>query len=706
MNFAALPLRAEPYLSVPLPRLHARATDAMPPTPPNLPPPSAKHMERRRSLPPPSATHMERRRNVDSALGRVRLQWQGSAKFHDTLVTKAERTSASDMEQLSAIRAGRAEMTPTWGSSLGISLTRPELQRAVPAGGVLRRWSAIFRSTYVEGLYDMSGPTTEIDTFVSHSWRTPGWARALALAWHLSVSRLALAAAVAPLLWAVLAVWLDIETTYWFMPEGGERMIALSFGVGPLVIPLAFLLAAALSIASSATKLYLDRCCMCQYDTALMQASIHQLGAYIARSRRFLILWDENYCSRLWCMYEVATFLALHPVDRLRLVPITSVLPVVALWIFHAAATLGVAYVGSLLIFSQWFAALCQQYAPEPAAQVALLFMLVTSTLCACYACVGWYVYDCVLAHVSALDELHGQLSSFTVANLNCAVESDRAVVAAEIQRMFGSCRRFESLVRNKVAPALVRDLSRGPEQPDHTVPADPALRHATHVVWRRRPQPHPVVLTRVVARAGPVLRRRLHGRRAWDVHHGQGREAPPPRWPRQEERRHGPSAGRHCGLDARVRRRERRADCAELAQRPFVLLSAGVDCACRSCPRTDPVAWDARRQGSQTLGGSACSSADVEHRHRASRSTGERLSRQHRPLVASDLMILHVLDAASAMPGGSGGARGGGGGDGGGGFYLANAWPQSPQCRCSPNSTEDLPRLSAKHYRVCRSQS
>lgn len=39
-----------------------------------------------------------------------------------------------------------------------------------------------------------------------------------------------------------------------------------------------------------------------------MQDSIHQLGAYIARSKNFLILWDENYCSRLWCMYEVATF--------------------------------------------------------------------------------------------------------------------------------------------------------------------------------------------------------------------------------------------------------------------------------------------------------------------------------------------------------------------------------------------------------------
>ena len=388
------------------------------------------------------------------------MQWHAATKFHDTLVRKAERTKASDMDELSAIRAGRAKMTPTWGSSLGLSLTRPELQRAVPAGGVLRSWSAIFRSTYVDGLYDMSSPTTEIDTFVSHSWRTPGWARALALAWHLSVSRLALAALIAPLLWAVLAVRFDIQGTYWVMPEGSERMIALSIGVGPLVVPLAFLLVAALSIASSATKLYLDRCCMCQYDTALMRASIHQLGAYIARSRRFLILWDENYCSRLWCMYEVATFLALHPVDRLRLVPITSVLPVVALWIFHALATVGVAYVGALLIFSQWFAALCQQYAPEPAAQAALLFVLVACTLCACYACVGWFVYDCVLAHVSALDELQEQLRSFKVANLKCAVESDRAVVEAEIQRMFGSCRRFESLVRNKVAHALLRDLS------------------------------------------------------------------------------------------------------------------------------------------------------------------------------------------------------------------------------------------------------
>ena len=100
--------------------------------------------------------------------------------------------------------------------------------------------------------------------------------------------------------------------------------MAFPFGLGALVVPLAFALIV-FSVAVSAGQIYLDRCCMCQYDTCAMRASIHQLGAYIARSKSFLILWDGNYCSRLWCMYEVATFCALHPLEQLHIVPVFSV---------------------------------------------------------------------------------------------------------------------------------------------------------------------------------------------------------------------------------------------------------------------------------------------------------------------------------------------------------------------------------------------
>mmetsp|Transcript_41259 Transcript_41259/g.68649 ORF Transcript_41259/g.68649 Transcript_41259/m.68649 type:complete len:564 (-) Transcript_41259:170-1861(-) len=366
--------------------------------------------------------------------------------------------SRVELEQLAQIRAGSAEMTPTWGRSLGLSLARPELQRSVRAGNVLRLWSTIFHHEPYEGLYEMSAPTSVIDTFVSHSWRTPGWSRALTLAWHLSLTRLVLVAAIVPLIWETFAIWFDIELTTWFLPQGSDGMIKIPIGAAPIVVPLVFAITM-LSVGWCTASLYLDRCCMCQHDTELMRASIHQLGAYIARSKHFLILWDKTYCSRLWCMYEVASFLALHPVGHLHLVPITSVLPVLALWIFHTLATIGIAYVGAQIIFARWFMSLCQEYLPNPAAQVALLFVLASSILCVCYACVCWFVYDQVLTHMSAIEKLHQQLGSFAVANLQCAVEQDRAVVEKEIKRLFGSCQKFESVVRNQVAPQLVKDV-------------------------------------------------------------------------------------------------------------------------------------------------------------------------------------------------------------------------------------------------------
>ena len=52
-----------------------------------------------------------------------------------------------------------------------------------------------------------------------------------------------------------------------------------------------------------------------------------------------------------------------------------------------------------------------------------------------------WYLYDTLLQRVRGYEELHRQLSTFAVANLNCAVESDRQVVHEQIEILFGSIR-------------------------------------------------------------------------------------------------------------------------------------------------------------------------------------------------------------------------------------------------------------------------
>ena len=89
---------------------------------------------------------------------------------------------------------------------------------------------------------------------------------------------------------------------------------------------------------------FLDKCSISQTDPLLKLESIRQLGGYIAKSRRFLLCSDaqcaachlptasdalhhhittcattaappsasSRYCSRLWCMYEVAVFATLR----------------------------------------------------------------------------------------------------------------------------------------------------------------------------------------------------------------------------------------------------------------------------------------------------------------------------------------------------------------------------------------------------------
>ena len=51
---------------------------------------------------------------------------------------------------------------------------------------------------------------------------------------------------------------------------------------------------------------FIDKCSIAQADSPLKKASIAQLGAYIKRSERFLLVLDHGYMQRLWCMYELA----------------------------------------------------------------------------------------------------------------------------------------------------------------------------------------------------------------------------------------------------------------------------------------------------------------------------------------------------------------------------------------------------------------
>ena len=81
-------------------------------------------------------------------------------------------------------------------------------------------------------------------------------------------------------------------------------LVQLSFFIPPL-IALLFLLSAKWAPSCLVLKggCFLDKCSIHQTDEELKQASIRQLGGYIAKSQTFLLVCEHGYLERLWCMY-------------------------------------------------------------------------------------------------------------------------------------------------------------------------------------------------------------------------------------------------------------------------------------------------------------------------------------------------------------------------------------------------------------------
>jgi hypothetical protein len=58
---------------------------------------------------------------------------------------------------------------------------------------------------------------------------------------------------------------------------------------------------------------FLDCMCIHQTDIEKKMAGIKGLGGFVLMSERLYIMWDQDYFSRLWCVYELAVYKALHP---------------------------------------------------------------------------------------------------------------------------------------------------------------------------------------------------------------------------------------------------------------------------------------------------------------------------------------------------------------------------------------------------------
>merc|ERR1740121_2482032 len=67
---------------------------------------------------------------------------------------------------------------------------------------------------------------------------------------------------------------------------------------------------------------FLDKTCIHQTDLERQRRGILKLGAFLRSSKKMVAIYSDLYLTKLWTVYEIACFLALHPVSQLVVIPI------------------------------------------------------------------------------------------------------------------------------------------------------------------------------------------------------------------------------------------------------------------------------------------------------------------------------------------------------------------------------------------------
>ena len=342
------------------------------------------------------------------------------------------------------------------GSSVETKSPDFSLLRAAPLHSILRHRGQVFETS--EGTaesYDLSSQVDHIDTFVSHTWRTPRRKKFTTLSLHFGFP---LAYACSLLGGCVVSMLGALRLLFFVEMESVTEARRVPTGpYGLLICPLVFWLVLFLhsdllpATLQQEHRVFLDKVCIHQTNTRLKREGVAHLGIFLFFTGQLLVLHTDDYFERLWTVYEVATFLLSNPKGRLVMLPVNLSITIVVGSLAHTMS--------SLLSFTIRTAVVSRAlpvYTPTtlfyPVVSVPFLLLLV------------------LLTRRQAMEEKRRAehlLYRFSIGGAKCANEADREPVKANIMaslRMMDHSREeatcvFEELVRQAVPEALQRSL-------------------------------------------------------------------------------------------------------------------------------------------------------------------------------------------------------------------------------------------------------
>mmetsp|Transcript_70988 Transcript_70988/g.148500 ORF Transcript_70988/g.148500 Transcript_70988/m.148500 type:complete len:612 (-) Transcript_70988:534-2369(-) len=290
------------------------------------------------------------------------------------------------------------------------------LLRATTLAVVLSRGSIIFNTPAGNrATYNLSDVTDSIDVFLSHNWNTPRFDKFCTLVYEYNFDMAVMIMIVAAMALTIFSCFsAALQVPDMTIDETLDSPPLIAFGSKFLTVPLFFfVLFFGRDIANyfrrmPGPSLFLDKCCIEQVDSEAKNRGIRKLGAFLTQSREMLVLYSDTYLQRLWTIYEMASFLAIHDLNHLKIIPVsqpkTFFVVTGAWWIYHL-----------LITIIRWFESF-----------YFFMYLLLA---------IGGYAVMLYIRHW-ARDKAatHERMTKFMVEDSICANEADRPLVYFNIQ--------------------------------------------------------------------------------------------------------------------------------------------------------------------------------------------------------------------------------------------------------------------------------
>lgn len=173
----------------------------------------------------------------------------------------------------------------------------------------------------------MSEQVDKLHDFISHDWHTGRWVKFFALCLVYNGDAAVIVSILVGIAGTVLMAFLPKWLTSRLVLGNTEQRNKI--GDMDIRRPVRFLDACVLCPATfilvfffwqhmrrlifrRARIAFVDKLCISQTDEELKKEGIRSLAGFIRRSDRLVVLWSPRYFARVWCVYELASWLHFH----------------------------------------------------------------------------------------------------------------------------------------------------------------------------------------------------------------------------------------------------------------------------------------------------------------------------------------------------------------------------------------------------------